>query len=73
MWNFFAGGDKSQVGGAISNGNDLPPSPTHYLATHSQQSFDWESYLKETNSEAAPQHCFKQVRLNVYVIGHRTR
>ncbi|XP_065225451.1 polycomb protein Scm-like isoform X2 [Planococcus citri] len=51
-------GDKSHFGGAISNNHDLPPSPTHYLTT--QQTFDWETYLKETNSEPAPADCFKQ-------------
>lgn len=25
------------------------------------QTFDWEQYLKETNSTAAPAECFKQV------------
>ena len=31
------------------------------------QTFDWDQYLKETNSVAAPIECFKQVRINVTI------
>lgn len=40
--------------------NDLAPSPSYYMPT--SQIFDWDAYLTETNSEAAPDYCFKQVR-----------
>ncbi|XP_065222020.1 polycomb protein Scm-like isoform X2 [Planococcus citri] len=53
-------GDKSQFDDVTSNTNDLPSSPTHFLGIQSHQSFDWETYLRETNSEAAPEYCFKQ-------------
>lgn len=33
------------------------PGPFQY---ETYQPFDWEEYLKETNSEPAPQHCFRQ-------------
>lgn len=29
------------------------------------QTFDWDNYLKETNSKAAPIECFKQVQYNL--------
>lgn len=68
MWSFFLDTtnlDKSQFGSAILNNNDLPPSPTYYMPVQQYQHFDWEAYLKETNSVAAPLKCFKQVSYHI--------
>jgi hypothetical protein len=36
----------------------------HPFSTHGNPIFDWDSYLKETSSTAAPAYCFKQVSCN---------
>lgn len=33
----------------------------HPFSVHGNLVFDWDSYLKETSSTAAPAYCFKQV------------
>lgn len=33
----------------------------HPFSAHGSPVFDWDSYLKETSSTAAPAYCFKQV------------
>lgn len=41
--------------------SDLSSSPPTYYMPNHQPFFDWETYLRETNSESAPLKCFKQV------------
>lgn len=45
----------------VSNSPSTSNSPFQYEAL---QTFDWDNYLKETNSKAASAECFKQVRHN---------
>lgn len=52
-------GIEKSVSSKSSVNCDLSASPSYYMPT--SQFFDWNAYLKETNSEAAPAHCFKQV------------
>ncbi|XP_033217699.1 polycomb protein Scm [Belonocnema kinseyi] len=47
----------------INNQNNVSQSPSTSggnFQFETYQTFDWEQYLKETNSEAAPAECFKQ-------------
>jgi hypothetical protein len=32
------------------------------FSAHGNPVFDWDNYLKETSSSAAPTYCFKQVK-----------
>lgn len=41
----------------VNEGATSSPGPFQY---ETFQTFDWDEYLKETNSVAAPQHCFTQ-------------
>lgn len=53
-------GNEKSLSNKSSISSDLSPSPSYYMPT--SQFFDWNAYLKETSSEAAPAFCFKQVR-----------
>jgi hypothetical protein len=36
------------------------------IENEKKEYFDWNGYLKETNSVAAPETCFKNVRITIY-------
>ncbi|KAG8244437.1 protein silencing [Homalodisca vitripennis] len=55
-----ANGEKSPVGTTTTPPSPSPSTPTLGPLVQSTFSFDWESYLKETTSIAAPPDFFKQ-------------
>lgn len=50
---------------AANNQSNSPSTSGGSIQYETYQTFDWDFYLKETNSTAAPLECFKQVQRRV--------